>query len=77
MTLEILCKFLDALGNVDDGVESVLTPSAFDAIKEMVQSVYGSRLAETFESFFTQREDGSLVMSYENPSGMFFDALNP
>ena len=65
------CKFLDGLGNVDDGVESVLTTDAFDALMEMVESVWGEWVANETEKFFTQREDGSLVLSIENASEQF------
>lgn len=69
--LDQFCQFIDGLGNVDDGVESVLTPSAFDGLKAMVLSVYGNHAAEVFENCFTQREDSSFVMAIENPSEAF------
>ncbi len=63
-----LCKLLEGLGCVDDGVESVLTTQAFDGLMEIVQSVYGETVAAKIETLFTQREDGSLVFAAENGS---------
>jgi hypothetical protein len=61
--LEAFCQFLDGMSNVDDGVESVLTAQAFDGLLLMIQSLYGEKGKDAFENMFTQREDGSLVMS--------------
>lgn len=74
--LENICKFLEGLGNVDNGVESVLTETAYDGFVGLVRSVYGNNAAEVVGNLFTQREDGSLVCSVEEPVDAFLSCLN-
>ncbi len=74
--LKEFISFVDALGNVDDGVESVLTQDAFDALVMMVRGVYGDHVAEVFSNFFRQREDGSLVMAVEGAGNYFLESLS-
>ncbi len=69
--LDAYCKFLFGLGDADDGVETVLTPTAFDGLIEFTKSVYGEHAAKTVENCFTQREDGSLVCCVENMDESF------
>jgi len=71
-----MCQFLNGLGNVDDGVESVLTMSAFDGLISIITQVYGNNAAFVVENMFTQREDGSMVMSIEEPEEAFRACLN-
>lgn len=70
-----LCKLLDGMGNVDDGVESVLTQETFDGLL-MIASIFGHDVANQFENLFTQREDGSIVLSIENASTHFREFFN-
>lgn len=74
--LKNICKFLEGLGSVDEGVESVLTPTAFDGFIGLIRDTYGNNAAEVVENFFTQREDGSLVLSVEEPVDAFLSCLN-
>lgn len=67
--------FLDALGDVEEGVESVLTSSSFDHLALMVESIYGHRAKSIFSDLFTQREDGSLVCCVENAGQVFREGL--
>jgi len=73
--LESFCRFLDTLENVEDGVESVLTPSSFDGMVKFISSVWGQPGVRAFENLFTQREDGGMVMSSENAGNTFCKAV--
>lgn len=70
--LNAFCKMLDAMGEVSQGVETVLTSEAFARLKDMVESVWGSPAASFFENGWTQREDESMVVSYEGDFGHKF-----
>jgi hypothetical protein len=73
--LTSFCKMLDAMGDVDKGVETVLTSEAFARLRDMVEEVWGNNAAKFFEDGWTQREDGSLVVSYEGDFGCQFTAF--
>lgn len=64
--LNEMMKLLKGLGDVDNGVECVLTEMAFDGLIGIIKTVYGTHAAEVVENGFTQREDGSLVVSLED-----------
>lgn len=57
--LESFCDFFDALGNVDDDAESILSHCAVDALISLVRNVYGKVPSEILRSCFIRREDGS------------------
>lgn len=66
------CKMLNAMGDCDQGVETVLTEEAFTHLVNMVSDVWGEKAASFFEDGWTQREDGSVVVSYEGTLGDMF-----
>jgi len=73
--LEQFIKFLQGLGNVDDGVECHLTQDCFDALVALTRSVYGDHVATTVEKNFDQREDGSMVCIVEDLGVRFEESL--
>lgn len=70
-TLEGLVELIHGLATVDEGVESVLTSIAFDGLVAVVQSLYGRVACSKFESLFTQREDGGMVVHMEDAAAEF------
>ncbi len=70
-TLEGLTELLHGLATVDEGVESVLSSIAFDGLVAVVCSLYGPVVGSKFESMFTQREDGGMVVHMEDAAAEF------
>lgn len=56
--LEFIVELLNALGNVDDGIESVLSPKAFEELCNLVGSIYGDMIENRVRHSFLLREDG-------------------
>jgi len=63
---------LDSMGEVNGGVETVLTEQAFSCFYDFVLSIWGVPAAEFFQGGWTQREDGSLVVSFKGNFGETF-----
>ena len=70
-TIEGMAQMLHGLATVDEGVESVLTPIAFDGLVAVVHSLYGCVIGSKFEALFTQREDGGMVVHTEDAAEEF------
>lgn len=68
--------FLDALGNQEYGVMSVLTPSSFEHLTLMVGSVYGEHAKSIFSDLFTQIGDGSIACRRHNAGQVFREGLS-
>jgi hypothetical protein len=65
--LEHFIKLLNGLSTVDNGVESVLTPMAYDGLLALTRSVYGDDAAEVVErGFDCSREDGACICVCED-----------
>ena len=56
--IEFIIEFLNALGNVDDGIESVLSPKAFEELCNLVGSMYGDMIQNRVQESFVLRENG-------------------
>lgn len=70
-TLEGFTELIHGLATVDEGVESVLSSVAFEGLLAVVYSLYGRVVGSRFESLFTQREDGSMVVCMEDAAAEF------
>ena len=57
--LEAYCKILAGIGSADDGVETVLSPLAYQGLIDLTRAVYGDHAAEVVSNQFMQKEDGA------------------
>ena len=73
--LKKVCEFIDELGNVDDGVESILSEKAFNALCSLITDIYGKRAGTAFTNLFVKRDNGSMVMIVEEGSDVFLSSL--
>jgi hypothetical protein len=68
--------FLNALGNVDDGVECVLNDRAHQSILFMVQNIYGHNIADMVDkAFHRNHEDDTWKCVIENLGDQVRSAL--
>jgi hypothetical protein len=51
--------FLNTLGNVDDGVECVLSDQARESLVNLAQDLFGLSIADLVHKSFSRTEDGT------------------
>lgn len=64
--LEAYCKLLAGIGSVDDGVETVLSPLAYQGLIDLTRAVYGDYAAEVLSNQFMLNESGGYFSPMED-----------
>lgn len=62
LLLSNICSILNALGNVDDGVESLLTKEALSKLLNLISALYGDGASAFVEGYFIERDDGVVCL---------------
>lgn len=63
--LEAYCKILAGIGSCDNGVETVLSPMAFEGLIDLTRAVYGDHAAEVVSNQFMLNDNGGYYSPME------------
>ena len=64
--LEAYCKILAGIASCDDGVETILSPLAYEGLIDLTRAVYGDHAAEVVSNQFMQYKNGGYYCPTED-----------
>lgn len=64
--LEAYCKLLSGIGSADEGVETVLSPLAYQGLIDLTRAVYGDHAAKVVSNQFERTSKGGYFSPMED-----------
>ncbi len=64
--LESICMLLHGIASADEGVETILSPSAFNGLISMIDSLYGEHARKVVSNHFMKHPTGGYYCPCED-----------